>query len=273
MLHIFWFILFVGVAAPPLQAQAVRTLQKSIVLQMPKGRGENGGTVAIHLKTRYYYATVTGNPTFSMAIFDGSGNRIGPPDLTLLTDSRGLWYDPFAKTFHANCYGKQGWAQYTLDEAGIPYEVRSLFSGKLQPQPNSVAAYVQREHSICFLKGTNAVFFDAGSGKEQPQKTIPLKIGYTKKNPPPANWSTDTLEIPAVYNSTTLIYTGIANAEIGLLNTQTHEIELYSKNDGLLTQRLVLPQSISLKNQFNFAFCNGIYWLYDPSARSWVGFR
>jgi streptogramin lyase len=88
-----------------LSAQTVRQLRKVTELRMPSGAGDNGGTVALNLKNRYYYATIAGNKTYSMAFFNGSGEMVSPPDLALMADIRGLWYSPVTKTFHGNAHG------------------------------------------------------------------------------------------------------------------------------------------------------------------------
>lgn len=256
-----------------LPAQTVRQLRKSVTLKMPKGSGENGGTVAINLKNRFYYATIAGNKTYSIAYFNAVGEMVSPPDLALLADVRGMWYSPALKTMQANAFGSIGWVNYVLDEAGIPYDVKPFLSGQLQPFPNSVAQYNQRENLVHFLKGSTVVAYDVATGKEVKEKTVLLKTGYSKKAPPPAGLLIDSARVLPQYNSTTVLYTGISNAEFGLLNVQTNEIELYSKADGLLTQKLKLPADARPNDKLNFSFCNNVYFIYDVSTRSWVGYR
>ncbi len=256
-----------------ISAQTVRQLRQTIVLKMPKGPGDNGGTVAINLKNRNYYATIAGNKTYSMAFFNGVGEMTGPPDLALMADIRGLWYNPVLKTFQANTYGSGGWVTYVMDDAGITYDVKPQFKGQLQPYPNSVGVYNQKENTVYFLKGSTVVAYDAATGKEQKEKTVLLKTGFTKKVPPPADLKIDSNKVLLDYNSTTVIYTGLVNAEFGLLNIQTNEIELYSRNDGLMYQKLKLPETAVVKEKLNFAFCNNVYWLYDDLKRSWIGYR
>lgn len=254
-------------------SQTTRQLRKQVELKMPMGSGENGGTVAVSLKTRNLYATVVGNKTYAMAFFNGVGQLVSPPDLSLLADIRGLWYNPVLKTFQANTFGTGGWVNYVLDDAGIPYDVKPLFSGQLQPAVNSIAAYNQRENVVYFLKGSVVVSYDVSTGKQVVEKTYPLKTGYTKKVLPPVKYKIDSTQTLSKYNSTTIIYTGVTNAEFGLLNIETKEIELYSKQDGLLYQKLKLPPEALVKDKFNFAFANNIYFLYEKGKRTWVGYR
>jgi hypothetical protein len=253
-------------------AQSTREIRKTVELIMPKGNGDNGGTVAVNLKNRNVYATIVGNKTYSMAFFNGVGQMVSPPDLALLADIRGLWYNPALKTFQGNTFGGN-WINYVIDDAGIPYDVKPSFTKVPQPNANSIAVFNQRENVVYFLKGHTVVTVDINTGKPVPEKTYALKLGYTKKAPAPADYKADSLKIPDNYNSTTIIYTGITNAEFGLLNIDTREIELYSKQDGLLYQKLKLPKEAVPWEKFNFGFANNTYYLFDKQKRSWVGYR
>ena len=256
-----------------LHAQTVRQLRKFVELKMPKGPGDNGGTVAINSKNRYYYATIAGNKTYSMAYFNAVGEMMSPPDLSLLADVRGMWYNPALKTMQANGYGASGWFNYVLDESGVPYDIKPYLTGQLQPYPNSVGQFNQRENLVHFLKGSVILAYDPATGKEVKEKTILLKTGYSKKMLPPADYKIDSFKVLTKYNSTTVIYTGISNAEFGLLNVETNEIELYSKADGLNTQKLKLPAEAHPTDKLNFSYCNNVYFVYEKSKRSWIGYR
>jgi hypothetical protein len=266
---LFAFLFFVM----QIQAQPVRQLRPILEFRMPRGEGDNGGTVAISLKNRNYYATIAGKKTYSMAIFNGAGEMISPADLALLYDIRGLWYHPVQKTFYANGFGNIGWIKYTIDEAGIPYDANPIFEGQRQPFPQSVGQFSQKENLVYFLKGSTVVVFDAITGNPMPEKNKLLRIGYNRKNPPPPNQTIDSFSVRTDYNTTTLIYTGLAQSEFGLLNLKTREIELYGAVDGLMSSRLKIPEDIPVRDKLNFAFCNNFYWLYDNSKRSWIGLR
>lgn len=256
-----------------LLAQTVRQLRKVAELKMPSGAGDNGGTVALNLKNRYYYATIAGNKTYAMAFFNGAGEMVSPPDLALMADIRGMWYSPLTKTFHANAHGTTGWITYVMDDAGIPYDIKTMFTGQRQPFPQSTGSYNQRENVVYFLKGSAIVVYDAATGNEVPEKMKVLKTGYSVKKPAPANWTVDTFRVLPDYNSTTVVFTGQGNAEFGLLNIKTKEVELYSSTSAVITQRLQLPPEAPIKDRLNFAFANNIYWLYDKGTRSWIGYR
>jgi hypothetical protein len=272
MTKVLFSLLFIAAATHPSAAQSTREIRKAITLTMPKGNGDNGGTVAVNLRNRNLYATIVGNKTYSLAFFNNTGEMVSPPDLALLADVRGLWYNPAAKTFQANTFGGN-WVTYVMDDAGIPYDVKPQFTNVPQPLANSIAAFNQRENVVYFLKGATVAAVDIATGKPVPEKKYSLKIGYTKKAPAPADFKADSTKVPSNYNSTTVIYTGITNAEFGLLNLTTKEIELYSKQDGLLYQKLKLPKEASPAEKFNFAYANGIYFVFDRQKRAWVGYR
>ena len=160
-----------------------------------------------------------------------------------------------------------------MDDAGVPYDVKPFLKGQLQPFPNSVAQYNMRENLVHFLKGSTVVSYNAATGAEDKTKTFLLKVGYGKKTPPPADLKIDSNAVLINHNTTTVIYTGISNAEFGLLNVQTKEIELYSKTDGLLSQKLKLPADAIVNDKLNFSFSNNTYFLYDAKKRAWVGYR
>ena len=77
----------------------------------------------------------------------------------------------------------------------------------------------------------------------------------------------------AVYNTTTLIYTGIKQAELGLLNTGSKQVELYDKERGELKEVWHLPKNTVVNERLNFSYANGIVWLFDTNTRSWIGYR
>jgi hypothetical protein len=268
-----YFLIFFAFALSQINAQPIRQLRPILEFKMPRGEGENGGTIAINLKNRNYYATIAGKKTYSMAIFNGAGEMVSPADLALLYDIRGLWYHPVQKTFYANGFGTVGWIKYTIDDAGIPYDASPVFEGQRQPFPQSVGQFSQKENLVYFLKGSMIIAYDAITGNPVAGKNRLLRIGYGRKSPPPSNQSIDSFGVRADYNSTTLIYTGISQSEFGLLNINTREIELYGAADGLMSSRLKIPDEIPVKDKLNFAFCNNFYWLYDNSKRSWIGLR
>jgi hypothetical protein len=268
--HIFTVLLFITFET---EAQIKRHLEIVERLEMPNGPGENGGTVAQNQRNKNIYATIAGNKSYSLAVYNVLNELESPPDLAQLYDIRGLWYHPKLQTFMANSFGNTGWVQYTIDKKGIPYDAKVVFEGQRQPFPQSVGQFSPRENLVYFLKGNVAVAYDANTGNPVPGKNKLLKVGFPKKTPPPGDWKIDSFTVLENYNSTTLIYTGISQSEFGLLNVKNREVELYSAADGLLTTRLKIPEKIPVKDKLNFAYCNHLYWFYDNASRTWAGLR
>jgi hypothetical protein len=40
-----------------------------------------------------------------------------------------------------------------------------------------------------------------------------------------------------------------------------------------MTSRLELPETASVNKSFNFAFANGMYWLFNMEERIWTGYK
>ena len=75
------------------------------------------------------------------------------------------------------------------------------------------------------------------------------------------------------YNSTTVIYTGIPKAELGLLNIEEKRIELYDMKTGYVTKKFSLPDDVAVYETLNFSYANGIYWFFNKELRIWKGYK
>jgi hypothetical protein len=244
-------------------SQAKRApLQEAIKLEIPREGGANGASVAWHPIEKKYYVAIAGNVSYCLALYDAKGKLLSSPDLETQFDVRGLWYNPRTKSIQMNGYDEFGWAEYKLDRTGTPTAVKNLFEGKNQPNEQSVGAFDPELKQVYFLNEDGDIDCYA------------LKTGeYEKKI---ALYNADIESISSVfedYNTSTVIYTGIKDKEIGLLNFESKEIELFSKKTGIHTQTRVLPKDAPVEGRLNFAYANGIYWLFDKDTRIWHGFR
>ena len=115
--------------------------------------------------------------------------------------------------------------------------------------------------------GAGATAYDLNG--EDAEKTIVLHWGRTKGQG--INREAADTEISEDYNASSVIYTGIAGAEIGVLNVAQKQVELYSKASGFLTQKLKMPSDIPAETLFNFAYANGMFWFFDMDKRVWTG--
>lgn len=254
-----------------------RTLKQVMELKMPKTAdtllwGTRGAGVCWNPVTKKYYAAFAGNKGFPMAVFSATGKRVSDDDLTTMEDIRGLWYNPVTKTMMTNGYDDKGWFYYTLDKAGIPTEITNTFTDMNQPDAQSVGCYDTRSKYVCFLNKSRILFYkNVDDMFAITQDSVQIHWGRTKSQGPGED--ENELDENPDYNFTNVVATGIAKSEFGVLNTLDKQIELYDSNEGYLMQTLKLPKTAPVESMFNFAFSNGIYWLFDIKNRKWIGYK
>jgi len=264
-----------------LNAQTVRTLSKTITLEMPKKAymnsmgadsmpGTRGGAVAWHPILRKYYAAFAGNGSYPLSVFDVSGKRLSEDDQTCLKDLRGLWYNSKLKQVCGNGYGDIGWFSYNLDNKGNPVEAVVFAPGANQPGQQSIGVYSASANKVYFLFAQYVYVYDE-NGVQQVDSIIRLYPGIARADD--INKDDDGSTGKENYSSNVLMYTGIRNAEFGLLNVADRQVELYDRRTGLMTQKLKLPDDIKLWYAFNFSYANGTYWSFDQDTRTWTGYK
>lgn len=267
-------VLFLGVSLLTLvfnsHAQAKNSVLKEVLkLEIVGEGGANGAAVAWHPIQKKYYAAMAGNISFPMGVYDIKGKRLSPDDLTTMFDVRGLWYNPATKSLQANGYNDDGWIQYTLNTKGFPSGVKDLFGGNNQPTEQSVGALNPLAKDVYFFNedGNISVY---GTKDATVKDEITLTLGVTADDDDGTSDNNDVIEY---YNASTVIYTGIKGAEIGLLNYEESQIELYNIASGNMTRTLTLPTGAPAYDNLNFSYTNGIYWLFDKDTRIWKGYK
>ena len=223
-------------------AQTIRTLKKVMELKMPKTieddmPGTNGAAVVWHPLQKKYYSTMAGNAAYPLAVFDVKGKRLSTENLTAKIDVRGLWYNPVKKTICGNGYNDNGWFHYNIDPKGAVAGFDIDSAAMLQPNEQSVGTYHPVRKEVLFLNG-NQVSLYAGDGSSD--EAIGLKFGMTKKDDigEKFEWNAET---PKDYNGTTVVFTAVKNAELGVLNMEKKQIELYDFKEGFLSTVLNCP--------------------------------
>ena len=252
-----------------------RTLKKVAELQMPQDEeddmpGTRGAPVVWHPVQKKYYAVMAGNKEYPIAVFDATGKQLSDDYDKALIDVRGLWYNPVEKRIEGNAYGENGWFYYKLDEKGLVYEHVILFEGINQPTEQCVGAYNSTSKKVLFLKGSQVYDYESKTGTAAGTELI-LHWGRTSKQG--ASDDEEPTESSENHNTTTIVFTGTAAGEIGALNITDRKIELYNIKNGFLTETLKLPEDATTESMFNFAYTNGIYWLFDMEARKWRGYK
>ena len=251
-----------------------KNLKKGITLTMPRTiddemPGTRGACVAWHPVQKKYYASMAGNIGFPMGVFDVTGKRISPDTLNCNADTRGLWYNVQKKELQGNQYNDYGWFRYVVNVKGIPVKTTIFLEGKNQPGDNSVGAFNPTKQQVIFLYGDD-IFFYSIMGEESGQ-SLTINWGRTKKDG--VSEEGEEIWTSEDYNNTTVVYTGIKGAELGFLNITDSQIELYNIADGFLTRKLKLPEDASINATFNFAYANGMFWLFNMDERTWTGYK
>jgi hypothetical protein len=260
-------------AALSIQAQTPQPLKKVMELQMPKTAdddmpGTRGASVVWHPVQKKYYASFAGNMGYPMAVFDVKGKRLSTDDLTTMMDTRGLWYNPATKLVYGNGYADMGWFSYTLDKTGIPTETVSIREEMNQPGEQSVGAYNPLTKQVIFLNFSQVFTYNADGILLD---SLAIHWGRKKSDGPADN---EDIHISNEdHNSTSVIYTGIKGQELGFLNITNKQVELYDIKTGYLTKVLSLPETATVEGFFNFAYANGIYWLFNIELRKWSGYK
>lgn len=255
-----------------------RSLKKVLELKMPKTTdddmcGTRGAGVCWNPITKKYYAAFCGNMEYPMAVFDGAGKRVSGEELTTMGDIRGIWYNATANKIMANCYSSYGWISYDLDKTGIPVTYKTRFEGMNQPTDQCVGAYDNTLKQVFFISGGNVVRYSTGTATANPAAVDSVQIHWGRKKSEGAADAEEEFNSMENYNYTSVIATGIPGAEIGFLNTTAKQVELYDIKNGFLKQTLKLPETATAEQSFNFAFSNGMYWLFDMENRTWVAYK
>ena len=264
--------LLVCFAATNIYAQKNRNLTAILELQMPDGEGKNGASVVWHPEQGKYYAAYAGNVKYPLAIFNKEGKRLSDDALFTQFDIRGMWYNPNDKKIHANGYAENGWINYNLNEKGVPTTTNIEHEGMKQPDEQAVGFYNPTAAKTCFLTGQQiTAYSDKAVADEQ---NIRIYVGKTDaKFDESNNMDKDAETMPEEYNSTSAVYTNIKKAELGLYNATSKTVELYDIKTGLMTEKLQLPETAPEVTMFNFAYANGIFWLFDVENRKWIGYK
>lgn len=265
---IFLMISFLGFAQ--LKKQDTIVLKQTLELKVKGEGGANGAAVAWDPVAKRYYTAIAGNSGFPLNVFNASGILLSDTTITTQIDIRGLWYNTKSKTLQANGYSDIGWVSYKLNSKGIPESTTTMFEGKIQPNDHAVGTYDAKTNSVFFLDSEEDFVVENYSVEDgKIINTIFIHPGTT--NAEDIDFDLD-YEFMLDYNSTSAVYTGMPNAEIGLLNTIEFQIELYNL-EGLMVKVLLLPGIPPVNNNFNFSYCNGTYWLFDKEKRKWIGYK
>lgn len=272
-----FLVLVMSVALFPAKAQTVpvSTVKKVMTLKMARDvatddmPGTRGASVAWHPVFKKYYAAMAGNMGYPLCIFDARGKRLSPDSLNCEVDVRGLWYNADKKTIQGNSFDEGGWFRYDHDAKGMIREVQYLTEEMTQPNAQCVGACNTLSKDVMFLHEGEIWFYSM----EEPVKGATLQIHWGRTKADGADPDVELTATPEAYNYTTVVYTGIKGAELGFSKPASYEIELYDVKTGFLTRRIRLPETAPTNTSFNFAYTNGMYWLFNIETREWSGYK
>jgi len=269
--HLLSMLLVFG--ALTLRAQTPTPLKKVMELKMPKTieddmPGTRGASVAWHPVQKKYYACFAGNAEYPLAVFDATGKRLSKEDQTAILDTRGLWYNPATKLICGNGHGDLGWFTYILDKAGIPTDITMITNNQHQPGLQSVGVFNSLDKQVLFLNGSQVYMYESDGTLADS-----MMIHWTRKKTDGVDEDEDPTLEHEDFNIYSLVYTGIKGQELGFLNITNKQVELYDIKTGFQTKVLNFPETAVVEQTFNFAYANGIYWLFNIELRKWVGYK
>jgi hypothetical protein len=275
---LFIFLIFPVLSSLNAQNSEPRMLKKVLILLMPRTvdddmPGTRGASVVWHPVQKKYYAAMAGNIGYPLGAYDVKGKRLSDDSLNCNADIRGLWYNLIKKQIQGNTYSDNGWFGFILNVKGIPSGTKILKEGMNQPDDQVVGAYRFPGDQVLFLHEGSIYFYK--SNATAIDKTLKINWGRTKAD----GIAEDEEEVedesltPEDYNKTTVVFTGLKGAELGFLNITEMQIELYNIADGFMTKRLKLPEDAPMNQSFNFAYTNGMYWLFNMETREWSSYK
>lgn len=129
----------------------------------------------------------------------------------------------------------------------------NTYGGDYQPDPQVVGAYDPTDKKIYYWDGEFLYRYNAESRKQEKK----ISIDYKDRSD---------------LNTTTVVYTGFAGQELGLLNVLQKRLILFNKSSGSYTGYIQLPDDAPVSLQFNTAFTNNKVWIFDLDLRRWIGY-
>jgi hypothetical protein len=215
--------------------------------------GTNGSAVTYNPAAGLYYATIAGNPTFPLEVFNSQGQTVAQTEAR--ADLRGLWWNKKSKSLEGNCAGEIGWVKIGCGKDGLPSgSSEGLVSGQRQPDFQSVGDYDAKKKQVVFYMDGSLFFHNAKTGEQT--GTLRLSLPVSKDN----------------INFTTVGYTGQKNYEFALLDFEAGKLYYFNRK-GAKTGESELPLNVAMNPAFRWSFANGIAFIYDANFRSWIGYK
>ncbi len=243
-------LLFVGIG----NAQSLKTTaicDQTLAIQSESGT--NGLGVTYDAQNKIYYTAFAGNMSYPLEAFTESGTLKYSTELGV--DARGFWYNPTTKKLEGFSYDNGGSYQTTVTGgvASTTLDVGKTYGEDAQ----AVGVYCDKLKSVMFVSNGEAIFYKKPGGKA---KIVKLSMPSAES-----------------LNANGPMYTGVKGKEIGLLNFETMEVELFSASSGKKTGTVALEteacvSEIDVPYSFRVSYANGKVWIFDTDSRQWLGF-
>ncbi|MBK6343345.1 MAG: hypothetical protein IPF41_12345 [Flavobacteriales bacterium] len=231
---------------------AVNAIKLPDSLIFTSNTANNNCTVVWHPVLQRYYSLRIGAANFPLETWV-LGSSTSVCVATTAIDSRGMWYNPATNTIERNCLGALGWATFGIDAGSCATGAfTTIFPGQLQATAQSCAAFdpVLNEVLTYSAATTSVEFRDRATG------TLVQALLLTGTS-------------FANVNTESIIWTGQAGYEIGLLNWATKRVFLFSRATGAFTGQSQLPAAAVTHTQFRFCYTNNRVWLFNATLRKW----
>lgn len=243
-------VLIIGISS--VFAQKSYKATEVFTLEFALSDGTNASAVTWNPDKKVFYSVIAGNASFPLETFDEFGEQINSNEAGV--DARGLWYNLKTKQLEGNGPGETGVFTIGFNNSGEKKTVKILIEGKNQPENQSVGAFDSKKQIIYYYSDGMIYSYLRKNGKQKSAMKI-----------------TDCPADLSDINSTTVIFTGIKNQELGLLDYNSQKVYLFNLK-GKHTATINLPENAPTNDAFRFSFANNYIWLYDIDTRMWTGY-
>lgn len=227
----------------------------SLKLTFKGYRGSNASAIVYNPKKQLYYSVIAGSYRYPLETFDSQGKSIYQAQAGMST--RGMWWNPNTKQLERNV--KKGIVASPLNAQGYAESdsLKVILEANLhQPNGNSCGVYDPDADEVLYYSYEKIYRYS--------RKDAQLISSYYLIGLP-----TDGDNLSA--NS--MIYTGKAGMEIGLLDYKNKKVHLFDKTTRKFVNTIDLPQNAVTSKEYRFGYANNHVWLFDIGERSWVGYK
>lgn len=230
--------------------------KQTITLKMVGEDGENSGGVAYNPNFKLYYVAMSGNIDFPLEVFSEDGKAYYQTVTEF--DLRGIWYNTEFNTVEGNVYEYHDIVEYLInDDDGTPYDPAQVIWELPVYDAQAALSYNSKDTVYVLYNYEEGIISEFETQNGDHLRDITLELPVNSED----------------INSTSVVYTGIDEAEYGLYNFKTKEVYLINKENGKVATTVKLPKDAPERDFLNFSFSNGHVWLFDSGTKTWIGYK